>query len=474
MSSDQVLATELGRLDACAQADLVRDRHVTRRELVEAAIIRIQGGNAALNAVVHDRFDAAVEDIQGGTYDEHAPFAGVPFLLKNIRATQAGVPQTRGNIVLKQMCHTPTVDTPLGKRFRESGLVTIGVSNTPEFGYSGDTQPRAYGPTRNPWSHAYSPSGSSGGAAAAVAAGFVPVAHATDSGGSIRQPAAWCGVFGLKPSRGLMPRAIEDSDDLWGAELVVSRSVRDTAALLDAVAGALPGDPARLTKGSGTYKSQLEMLRPLRIGLCLEGPDSAALDPQCAQAVLEAGRVLEEAGHFVANAYPRALLENVPDSVTQTLYHDGFIKVVEELAAIIGRPVTPEDVEPYTWWWYEASRPVSAAALRAARDWHLGRANRLLRWWEEGFDILVAPVTGKLTDRLDTLRCPDPVRSQSPEPPVRDLPRAIQRLGSTGCSISNALDLREPSSRRSVGGGAWAGRRRTPGREVARAGDPMG
>ncbi|MER9274077.1 amidase [Mesorhizobium sp. M0643] len=398
------LASQLEKLDAVAQADLVRKREITARELVQAAIDRIEAGDGVINAVVHRQFEQALAEADVMTPAPDRPLAGVPFLLKDNGPAQAGVPQTKGNAALKRINYAPEADAPLGRRFRDIGLITMGVTNMPEYGLQGDTQPRAFGATHNPWCLDRSVDGSSGGAAAAVAAGFVPMAAAGDGGGSIRGPAAACGVFGLKPSRGRMPKPVGAITDIWSTPLVISRTVRDTAAVLDAVNGALPGDLYALPRPDTPYLATLTPpKRPQRVGLLTEGPAGLAVDPECVRAVEEAGALLQDAGHQVERAYPSALLEPIPDWADRGWRDDQVISVIDDLGKLLGRPVTENDVEPYLWHKYQESRPVSAAKVHAGLGWHLSRAARLLQWWEQGFDLLVTPVVHEPQWRLEDL-----------------------------------------------------------------------
>ena len=237
---------EIASLDATAQADLVRSGEASARELVESAIARCERVNPELNAVIHELFDEALAACDAGPRGgSDGPFAGVPFVLKDLGATLAGQPYHMGMRLLKEAGFRAPIDTYLAQRFRDAGLITIGKTNTPELGILPTTEPDAYGPTRNPWDPNRTAGGSSGGSAAAVAAGIVPVAHANDGGGSIRIPASCCGLVGLKPTRQRVSEGPLVGDNLSGmtAELVVSRSVRDAALVLDAVHGAAPGDP---------------------------------------------------------------------------------------------------------------------------------------------------------------------------------------------------------------------------------------
>lgn len=400
--------------DAMGLAELVRRREIAPRELVQAAIDRIEAGNPEINAVIHRRFEQALHEADTMAHEWRVPFAGVPFLLKDIGAAQAGVPQTQGNIALKWINHRPDADTPLGSRFRASGLVTVGVTNMPEFAALADTQPLAFGPTRNPRCRDRSAGGSSGGAAAAVAAGFVPVAHASDGGGSIRIPAAWCGVVGLKPSRGRIPKLIGAIDDISVAEFVITRTVRDTAAVLDVVSGALVGDLYGLPRPETPYSTTLTPPeRALRVGVLTEGPAGMPVDPDCVRAVEETGALLQDAGHHVEATYPPAVLEATPDWVSSLRWHDDVRRLVEELEELLGRPISSNDVEPRTWSWLAESELVSAADLRAVHHWHLTRSARILEWWEQGFDLLVTPVTNALPDQLANLAAESPAQAMT-------------------------------------------------------------
>jgi amidase len=230
--------SELSTMDATAQAELVRRKELTPLELVDTAIARIERVNPTLNAVITPSYeDARAAAVSPDLPD--GPFRGVPFLLKDIGAMQKGQPYYMGNRALRDAGFRSPVDPPLGARFRAAGFITLGKTNLPEFGLQSTTQPLAFGPTHNPWALDRSTSGSSGGSCAAVAAGMVPVAHANDGGGSIRLPAAWCGLVGLKPSRG---RISDPLDTFILSELVVSCAVRDIAAVLDAVRGSEAGD----------------------------------------------------------------------------------------------------------------------------------------------------------------------------------------------------------------------------------------
>src|SRR5690606_3196099 len=232
-------------LDATGLAELVRKREVSPLELVDAAIARIERLNPQLNAVIHPAFERARERAGGlasAPGPPERPFAGVPVLMKDLGGQEAGAPYRRGRKCLEEAGWTEREDSYFARRVARAGLVSLGRTNTPELGIMPTTEPWAYGATRNPWNLAYSPGGSSGGASAAVASGMVPMAHASDGGGSIRIPAAHTGLVGLKPTRGRSSFG-PGAGERWAGfscELVVSRTVRDTARFLDVVCGYEP------------------------------------------------------------------------------------------------------------------------------------------------------------------------------------------------------------------------------------------
>lgn len=222
--------------DATGLARLVAEKQVTADELLALAQARAAQVNPRINAIVRD-----VPAAPAGTAD--GPFAGVPFLIKDLAQDYAGLPSSRGSRALKSL---PAAEhSTIVQRWIDAGVVIFGKTNTPEFGAKGITEPVAWGPTRNPWDVTRTPGGSSGGSAAAVAAGIVPCAGANDGGGSIRIPAACCGLVGLKPGRGLTPMGPELGESMHGSAVqgVVSRTVRDTAAMLDVISGGEPWGP---------------------------------------------------------------------------------------------------------------------------------------------------------------------------------------------------------------------------------------
>ena len=290
-------------MDATAQAEAVRNGDVTPSELLEGALARIEDRNPALNAVIHDLSDKARAAAADPALPD-GPFRGVPFLLKDAVAHSAGDPYHCGMQVLKDAAWTEPEDTWLVERFRAAGFVICGKTNLPEMASSVTTEPLAYGPTHNPWDTTRSPGGSSGGAGAAVASGMVAVAHGNDMGGSIRVPSSMCGLVGLKPSRARSTLG-PDFGEYWAMtthEHVLVRSVRDTAGVLDAIAGPGVGDPYTAPPPSRPFVDEVGAdPGRLRIGSRTDSSTGAPpTHPDCVAAVEATVRVLADLGHEVA------------------------------------------------------------------------------------------------------------------------------------------------------------------------------
>lgn len=392
--------TELSQLDATAQAELVATGQVSATELVEAAIERIDRLNPTINAVIHTNYERA--RAAAATVEPGAPFAGVPFLIKDIGATQQGLPYWLGNRALRDMNNQSAGDTELGRRFRDAGLITLGKTNLPELGSSPTTQPKSFGPTNNPWDLERSPSGSSGGSAAAVASGMVPIAHANDGGGSTRLPAAWCGLVGLKTSRGRVPNPLNTSR--LTSELVVTRSVRDTARLLDAVEGAVEADLFHLPPPARPYASELtEHAPPLKIAMITDG-GMRRVDDECVVAVEQTAQLLEAMGHHIIPASSDVLLGG-DSTVNGQLWMAGLARRVDMLGDYAGRPLTADEVDPYNWTGALRGREMTASQWASASEKQQAWAGEVVDWMAE-YDVLLTPTAG----------CP-PMRTADLEPP---------------------------------------------------------
>lgn len=395
--------TDLAALDATDQARLVRDGEVSAAELVQSAIDRCREVDPILNALIHPRFDAAVEDAGGPLPD--GPFAGVPFVLKDLDGTMAGEPFHGGTRFLKDHGYVATVESELTARFRRAGLVVIGRSNTPELGLVTTTEPVAYGPTRNPWDTERSTGGSSGGSAALVAAGVVPMAHAGDGGGSIRIPASECGLVGLKPSRGRCSVGPEAGEAWAGlvARLAVTRSVRDTAALLDAVAGPGVGDPSWAPPPARPYLEELATdPRPLRIGWTAASWDGTVeVDPQVRAATEQAAALLAELGHELVEAHPAALGDGRALEFFLPAYSSWVAHELDQLGELVGEAPTAEGFEPGTWALAEAGWATTAPQYLRAIDGLHALTRDVVAWWlVDGFDLLLTPTIPELPPTL--------------------------------------------------------------------------
>ncbi|MDE2150510.1 MAG: amidase [Gammaproteobacteria bacterium] len=296
---------EYADYDATGLAALVAGRQVTPDELLQAALARAEAVNPKLNAIITPMTDIAraraAQPLTG-------PFAGVPFLVKDFFQEYAGVPCYYGCAALKRAGHTPREHAEIVRRWLDAGLVIFGRTNTPEFAAKGITEPEAFGPSRNPWHPDHSTGGSSGGSAAAVAAAIVPMAGANDGGGSIRIPAAYCGLFGLKPGRGRTPWGPRLGESIHGAAMnhVLTRSVRDSAALLDASHGPEDISWCRIEPPQRPYREELQRdPLPLRIGFSTRSPIGTEVHPQAVTAVENAARLLQSLGHRVEPAEPK-------------------------------------------------------------------------------------------------------------------------------------------------------------------------
>jgi amidase len=395
--------SDLAALDATAQAALVRSREVTPAELVQAAVDRAEQVNGQLNAIIHPRYQEAVAEAGGDLPD--GPFTGVPFVLKDLDGTAAGQPLHAGTRFLKDHGYVADTDSELTVRFRNAGLVVIGRTNTPELGLVTTTEPEAYGPSRNPWDLDRSTGGSSGGSAACVAAGIVPVAHAGDGGGSIRIPAAECGLVGLKPTRGRSTLGPELGEAWAGlvTRLAVTRSVRDTAALLDAVAGPGVGDPYWAPPPARPYVDELTAEPvPLRIGWTNASFDgSIEVDPQVAAATEATANLLEQLGHQVTEASPAALAAGDTLEYFLPAYSAWVAAELDRLSELVGAPLTEDGFEAGTWAIAEAGRATSAQQYLAALDGLHRLTRATVAWWDtDGYDVLLTPTLPELPPTL--------------------------------------------------------------------------
>ena len=405
-------------MDAVDQAALVAAGEASPSELLEAAIERIERIDPALNAVVIRWFDharaTAASDLPDG------PFRGVPFLLKDLFAEYAGQPISNGNVAFRKARVIADADTTLVSRYRAAGLVIAGRTNSPELGSVPTTEPVAWGPTHNPWDTTRTPGGSSGGAAAAVAAGMVPFAHASDGGGSIRIPASCCGLVGLKPSQGRITLGPNRDESGLSVQHCVSRTVRDSAALLDATRGPGIGDTVIAPAPTRPYVEELGAdPGRLRVGLLDHHPQGGPVDAECTTAARNAGALLESLGHIVEPAWPKALEDSTSGTAFGAMWSANMGVSRRRFSEQLGRPLEDDEFEPMNRVQADFATHFSsvdyALALSAATQYR----RAMQSWWYDGWDLLLTPTLAELPLKLGTL-------ANDPDQPMAVMRRAGQ------------------------------------------------
>jgi amidase len=380
---------EYTRYDGFGLAELVRSRHVSAFELGQLLLRAVGQVNPQINAVIETYPERVVAPALEAAPD--GPFAGVPFLLKDIGAGEAGKPQELGSRLTRG--RLAEADSFLTEQFRAAGLSILGRTTTPEFALSASTESLLTGATRNPWDLRLSAGGSSGGAAASVAAGIVPIAHASDGAGSIRIPASACGLVGLKPSRGRVSSGPVAAESLAGMaqEFVICRTVRDAAAMLDAIARPMAGDPFIIVQSPQPYLRQLNTpTGQLRIAWTARSwQPGTPVDADVARCVEQVARLCESLGHMVVEDSPSFEYETFLRAIC-IAWAFGFDVEVDELAANMGRAVGRLTLEPVTLAYYHFARGLSAGDL----VWAERTANQLRRStgrFFEAYDLLITP-----------------------------------------------------------------------------------
>ncbi|MFM7126027.1 MAG: amidase [Actinomycetota bacterium] len=407
------LADETRWLDATSQAELVATGKVSPVELVDAAIERIEKYDPALNALTYRWFEQARRLASSDSLPA-GPFRGVPYLLKDLYAYESGKPVSNGNKAFKAAGYVADADTTLVSRYKSAGLVSLGRTNSPELGSVPVTEPEAWGPTRNPWNLDRTPGGSSGGAAAAVAAGLVPIAHASDGGGSIRIPASCCGLVGLKPSQGRITMGPLRDESNLGVEHCVSRTVRDSARLLDATWGPGIGDSVIAPAPLRPYVDELGAdPGRLRIGLLDHSPRGFATDPECVRGVHQAAKLLESLGHTVEENWPEILGDNEAGRTFGGLWSTNMGMALRRFGDALGREITADDVELMNWVQAEFARNLNAVDYAATLAASVIFRRAVQSWWSEGWDLLLTPTLAAPPLVIGTLRN-DPDRPMAP------------------------------------------------------------
>ena len=410
LSSRPVSDDELLYKPATELADLVRLGDVSARELTELALDRIEADEQGLNAftvVDRERALATAEEIGAG---DERPFAGVPIAIKDLSVATAGMRVSSGSDLYGE--YTPDYDAHLVRRLRGAGFVIVGKTAAPEMGIVPVTEPRRFGPTRNPWNTDHTPGGSSGGSAAAVAGGLVPISHASDGGGSIRIPAACCGLVGLKVSRGRISRGPDQGESFLSVDGVVSRTVADTAAALDVLAGYEPGDASWAPPAFEPFSETAERAPgPLRIGLMLDPGVPVELDPQAERATRDAAALLESLGHHVDEVDAPVQFAQLIDMFTDLWAAMVSLGVMfGELVS--GQKASPDNVEPLTMALHErALETASSGYLRSMTL--LQRIARGAVEWSMQYDAILTPALAKRPLRIGELDtcAPDPMET---------------------------------------------------------------
>lgn len=389
------MADELIGYDAIALGEMIQKGEIGPTELLEAIIKRIERVNPKLNAVIHKMYDQAREIAErrpaGGL------FGGVPFLLKDLIAEYKGVPFHEGSLAVKG--YISKIDTELVRRLKAEGLIIVGKTNTPEFGFVPTTEPSLYGATVNPWDPTLTPGGSSGGSAAAVAAGIVPMAHGNDGGGSIRIPASCCGLFGLKPTRGRNPLGPLFGDVGTGivCEHAVTRTVRDSAALLDATSGPDPGDPYQAPPKERPFLEEVRReVGRLKIGFLTSIPGGWSIETRlhqdCENAVKDAARLCESLGHIVKEIAPEELSYSNLFKTFGKLFSCLTGHFIAYWEKELGKELTQDQLEPVTWVSYQAGLKRTGADYLGIVEALQLFSRKLAHWYDEGgYDMILSP-----------------------------------------------------------------------------------
>ncbi len=418
----------LMRLSATEQAHVIRRGEVSPAEMLDASIAAIERLNPQINAVVLPLFERARATLT--TLDRNAPFAGVPLLLKDMLAEYEGTRMTEGSRYL--MNYVSPRDTALVARYRRAGFVIVGKVNTPEFASKPTTEPTLFGKTHNPWKLGYSPGGSSGGSGAAVAAGMTAVAHANDGGGSIRCPAAWCGLVGLKPTRGRNPLGPDYGDMGAGliCEHVVCHTVRDSAAILDMTAGPDAGAPYYPPPPARPFAAEIGAPPGrLRIALSTIPITGTPVHPECKQAAINTAKLLESLGHHVEEATPRLDASRFNEMFT-TIWLGMVAWAIRDWQRRTGRTPTKDDFEPHTWKMYsiDAERRPSDLFL-AIQD--MQRLARDVAPFFDTYDIWLTPTTTQPPQPLGWFDF-DPKHPKQATERMGDIPRFTAIANMTG------------------------------------------
>lgn len=432
--------SEYVKYDGLGLAELVKNKEVTPKELREAALQVIEKLNPKINAIANmipgDLEITTVENVPKG------PFEGVPFMLKDVPPMIAGLPFNNGSRFLEGL--TSNRHHNLMIRFREAGLVAIATTTVPEMSASGTTESVLYGDTRNPWNKEYSAGGSSGGSAASVAAGFVPLAHGGDGGGSIRLPASYNGLIGLKPTRGRVPNGPDRGEAHSGTavQFLLTKSVRDTAAILDAVGGPDVGCYAYVAKPDVPFLEQIKNKpRKLRIAWSDQLLGDPVDDPDTLRILHDTVQLCRDLGHEVVQAFPRLSSEDIDDygRLFGRLSRPHLVLSIEGAAKALNRIPSEENLEPSTWAAYQAGKEITAVEMAEA----MGYQNKISRFVGQFFldyDVLLTPCVGGPTPLIGESN-PNRRQAMSPEEAMKMMRKYGQFLSLYNLIGTPAINL---------------------------------
>jgi len=379
------------RYDGLGLAELIKKKELHPKEVLTEAIHTIERHNPKLNAVINKFYEKVEKEAE--TVDLNGTFAGVPMLLKDISQEVAGEKITSGSKAFQG--YRAKADSDYVKQVRWTGALFVAQTNVPEFALMGITEPAFYGPTRNPWNLHHTPGGSSGGSAAAVACGMVPIAGANDGGGSIRIPGAYCGLFGLKPTRGRTPVGPNHGRHWQGASVdhILSRTVRDSAAMLDEISifeksAAFHAPPFH---GSYLQQSQTPSGKKFIIAYSVQSPIGTEVHHECKQAVFNAAKLLDSLGHHVVEVDAPVDGRKIAKSYL-TMYFGEVAASLTALEEVLGRKAVMSDVEPTTWILGLVGKATSAEAfVLSIREWD--KAAIAMEQFHETYDFYLTPTT---------------------------------------------------------------------------------
>ena len=391
--------TDYTRQDMMGLADLVRSKQVSPGELLEEAISRAETADPRFNFMAQKLYDYGRKRIEDGLPD--GPFTGVPWLLKDLHMHLAGTRFGQGSRFYEDF--VSTITSELVRRHEAAGLVIFGKTTTPEYGLTGTTESIVCGPTRNPWNPEHSSGGSSGGASAAVAAGVIPGAHASDGGGSIRIPASACGLVGMKPSRGRIPMGPLRTEG-WGGMSTngaVTRTIRDSAALMDVTHGPELGSRYSAPEPDGTFLSFAGRdPKPLRIALMLDPISGTPVDPEVQESVRAAAKMCEALGHHVEEARPDAAIAGMGEA-NFALISTALASDLDARAAELGVPVSTDVIEPIVFGFYQYGKTVSGTQVAAANVTMQELAIKVAQFMTD-YDVILSPVMATPPAKLGT------------------------------------------------------------------------